>query len=57
MITNFFRQVSNGELGDPNLDFNVVVSNIRRGHMVKAIMDKHSKDGLEGQRILNNIKK
>ena len=40
MITNFFKQMSTGQLGDPNLDFNIVVSNIRRDHMVKAIMER-----------------
>ena len=57
MITNFFRHMSQGHLGDKNLNFNVVVSNIRRSHMVKGITDKESKEGQEGLRILNNIKK
>ena len=43
--------MSTGQLGDKNLDFNVVVSNIRRGHMVKAIIEKDTKEGQEGQRI------
>lgn len=49
--------MSSGSLGDPNLNFNVVVSNIRRGHMVKAIMEKYTPAGVEGNRILNNVKK
>ena len=57
MITNFFKEMSTGQLGDKNLDFNVVVSNIRRGHMVKAIVEKETKEGQEGFRILNNVKK
>ena len=57
MITKFFKEMAKGELGNPNLNFNVVVSNIRRSHMVKAIMEKETKEGQEGLRILNNIKK
>tara|TARA_B110000285_G_scaffold99561_1_gene113402 strand:+ start:192 stop:587 length:396 start_codon:yes stop_codon:yes gene_type:complete len=57
LITNFFKEMSTGQLGDSNLDFNEVVANIRRQHMVKAIMQKDTKEGIEGHRILNNVKK
>ena len=57
MITNFFKEMSTGLLGDSNLDFNEVVANIRRKHMVKAIMEKDTEEGVDGYRILNNVKK
>jgi Ca2+-binding EF-hand superfamily protein len=57
MITNFFKQMSTGQLGDKNLDFNVIVANIRRTHMVKAIIEKDTIEGQEGTRILNNVKR
>ena len=49
--------MSNGELGDANLNFNVVVCNIRRNHMISALMYRETKEGEEGYRILNNVKK
>ena len=57
MITNFFKEMSTGLLGDSNLDFNEVVANIRRKHMVKDIMEKDTEEGVDGYRILNNVKK
>jgi hypothetical protein len=45
--------MSNGKLGSPYLNFNENVANIRRNHMVNALM----KNDEEGNRILTNVKK
>ena len=46
--------MTNGKLGDEGLPFNVVVANIRRKHMMKAIL-KDGEEKEQGMRILKNV--
>lgn len=46
--------MTNGKLGDEDLPFNVVVANIRRKHMMKAIL-KDGEEKEQGMRILKNV--
>jgi hypothetical protein len=46
--------MTNGKLGDEDLPFNVVVANIRRKHMMKAIL-KEGEEKEYGMRILKNV--
>jgi len=46
--------MSNGKLGDEDLPFNVVVANIRRKHMMKAILEEGEVKE-KGMRILKNV--
>ena len=46
--------MTNGKLGDEDLPFNIVVANIRRKHMMKAIL-KDGEEKEQGMRILKNV--
>lgn len=54
-INRFFKDMSNGQIGDKNLSFGINVQDIRRKLMMTAILSKgEEKEG--GMRILNNVK-
>lgn len=55
--------MSNGTLGSKDLSFNVIVQNIRRQHMMAAILKEDENGKIiddkmreQGKRILNNVK-
>ena len=50
-IHTFFKDMSNGNLGSKDLSFNVLVQDIRRRHMMKALMEKDK----TGRKILKNV--
>mmetsp|Transcript_8515 Transcript_8515/g.14347 ORF Transcript_8515/g.14347 Transcript_8515/m.14347 type:complete len:243 (-) Transcript_8515:53-781(-) len=55
-INQFFKDMSNGKLGNKDLSFNIIVQQIRRGHMMNAILEQgEKKEG--GMRILTNVEK
>lgn len=55
-INQFFKDMSNGKLGDQNLSFSVNVQDLRRKLMMAAILG-HGQEQDEGRRILNNVNK
>lgn len=55
-INQFFKDMSNGVLGSKDLSFNVIVQNIRRKHMMDAILEQGEKKEA-GMVILRNVDK
>lgn len=53
-MNQFFKDMSNGKLGDKNLSFSVNVQDIRRRLMMSAIIGQGA-DKAEGKRILKNV--
>lgn len=53
-INKFFKDMSNGELGDERLSFSVNVQDIRRKLMMSAILGEGAEKA-GGQRILKNV--
>ena len=53
-INKFFKDMSNGKLGDKDLSFSVNVQDIRRRLMMSAIIGQ-GEEKVGGMRILKNV--
>ena len=56
LIKKFFKEMAKGELGDPNLTFNMNVQNLRREKMKEAILAKGEAQAA-GRKILENVRR
>ena len=56
-ITQFFKDLSNGKLGSKDLNFGVMVNNIKRKHMLDHILRNRKKreENTQGEAIFNNM--
>ena len=55
-LKNFFKDMSKGKLGKKDVSFNITVQDIRRQHMMAAIMGEGD-NKKNGMKILNNVGK
>ena len=55
-LKNFFKDMSNGKLGKKDVSFSITVQDIRRQHMMAAIMGEGD-NKKNGMKILNNVGK
>jgi len=55
-LKNFFKDLSNGKFGKKDVSFNITVNDIRRQHMMSAIMGE-GEQRKQGMKILNNVGK
>ena len=51
LINRFFKDLSNGSLGNKDLSFNVIYSNMRRKYMMDRFVGE-GQSKLQGKRIL-----
>ena len=56
-ITQFFKDLSNGKLGDESMSFQMIVQDIRRRALLEFFVGNDQIKKEEGQLILENIKK
>jgi len=57
-LYKFFKGVTNGTIGGNNeLSFNLLVSKMKRQHLMDAIMSSDPDKKKEGERILSNVAK
>lgn len=54
-INKFFKDVSNGKIGSRDLNFGVVVNDIKRKHMLNHFMGKKKEERQQGEFIFKNM--